>query len=429
MIKALILTHLWSLFIASGAWALQRDGKQRLGTYFPTPKTWLGLIGLCFLPGIISLLPVTMPMRLPAIEIFEVAAPPSGVEPSEKAWSINYLALYFVLGFLLASRTLFRWARLQCISVNPTGEPDVFTTSSNLPPMTRSWPRRAVIIPEGLHNQAALIRHERAHLRHHDAEITLCLLIVRDLLLRNIGLSYLVRQWRLAIEVRADHAATEMLSISERKDYAALLLNGLRSGGDHAGGRTLPCPTAHLTSTRLRSVKMRLTEIMDNKSKPRKRRWVGAMLVAAIGAGTLGILSTLAIADETKMNVAIPHSEITYVVRVPPKMPESCPGLDTNDIKIVGKNMWVDDGPKLQHVMTVGKVILRYDARADGGLENIRVVKSNHPCFESNAKAAVKQWIAKPQDKAVKNIEVMINFMVTGETHEELEPTLNRLLK
>lgn len=427
MIKALILTHLWSLLIASGAWVLQRDRGSQLGTYFPTPIVWLSLILLCFLPGAISLLPVSPLVKLPAIEIFKAPAQASSLEQIENAWSINYLALYFVLGFLLASRTFFRWARLQFISLSPTSEPDIFITTSDLPPLTLSWPRRAVVIPDGLQDKAALIRHERAHLQHHDAEVTLSLLVLRDLMLRGFGFSYLVCQWRLAIELRADQAATKMLSPAERKDYAALLLKGLRPDGDHKDGRTLPCPTAHLTSTRYRSVKMRLSEIMEYRTKPRKRRWSAVLLTSAIGAGILGLLSVNATADD--IGLTTPASEITYMVRVPPKMPESCPGLDTNDIKIVGKNMWIDGSPKLQHVMTVGKVILRYDARADGGLENIRVVETNHPCFESNAKEAVTQWIAKPQDKAVKNIEVMIQFMMTGETHEELEPTLNRLLK
>jgi len=427
MIKALILTHLWTLLIALVAWGLQRDKGGRLGVHFPSPRIWLGLIGLCFFPGLISLLPINSPVSLPAIESFEAAPVPLAFGGGAGAWSINYLIVYSVLALLLAGRTLFGWARLQVMSVDLTDEIDVFTTPSNLPPLTLSWPRRAVVVPNGLQDEAALIRHERAHLRHHDAEVTLCLLVLRDLMLRSFGFSYLVRQWRLAIELRADQAATEMLSPSEKKDYAALLLKGLRPGGDHKDGRTLPCPTAHLTSTRHRSVKMRLAKIMEQSAKPRKRRWSAALLASAMGAGALGLLSVNAAADDAEL--IIPASEITYIVRVPPKMPESCTGLDTNDIKIVGKNMWVDGGPKLQHVMTVGEVILSYDARADGGLENIRIVQSNHPCFESNAKEAVAQWIAKPQDKAVKNIQVMIQFMVQGETHEELEPTLNRLLK
>ncbi len=427
MIKALILTHLWTLMIALVAWGLQRDKGRRLGVHFPSPRIWLGLIGLCFTPGLISLLPINSPVSLPTIEILEAAPAPLTIGGGASGWSINYLIVYFVLALLLVGRTLFGWARLQVISVDLTDEIDVFTTPSNLPPLTLSWPRRAVVVPDGLQDETALIRHERAHLRYHDAEVTLCLLVLRDLMLRSFGFSYLVRQWRLAIELRADQAATEMLSPSERKDYAALLLNGLRPGGDHKDGRTLPCPTAHLTSTRHRSVKMRLAEIMEQCAKPRKRRWSAALLASAMGAGALGLLSVTATADDAEL--IIPASEITYMVRVPPKMPESCTGLDTNDIKIVGKNMWVDSGPKLQHVMTVGEVILSYDARANGVLENIRVVKSNHPCFESNAKEAVAQWIAKPQDKAVTNIQVMIQFIVQGETHEELEPTLNRLLK
>ena len=135
MIKALILTHLWCLLVALCSWVLQRDRGNQLGTHFPAPKVWLGLILLCFLPGAISLLPVSPPVKLLAIEIFKAPAQASSLEQSENAWSINYLALYFVLGFLLASRTFFQWARLQFISLSPTSEPDIFITSSDLPPI------------------------------------------------------------------------------------------------------------------------------------------------------------------------------------------------------------------------------------------------------------------------------------------------------
>ena len=162
------------------------------------------------------------------------------------------------LSVLLMSRTLWRWSRLQILPLMPTTEPDIFTTTSEIPPLTLSWPRRAVVVPLGFQAQTALIQHERAHLHHHDAELTLPLLLLQDVLLRSPGISYLVRQWRLSIELRADQAATKMLTSSERKDYAALLLNVVRSNGGPAEGGTLPCPTAHLTSTRHRSVKMRL---------------------------------------------------------------------------------------------------------------------------------------------------------------------------
>ena len=423
MIKALIITHLWSLLIALVAWALQRDKGDKPGAYFPDPKVWLGLIGLCFLPGLMSLLPVRAPVNLPTIEIFETASNVMAVAQNETVWSINYLALYFGISLLLAARTLFRWARLQLISVTTTKDADVFTTSETLPPLTLSWPRRAIIVPEGLQGETAVIRHERAHMRHHDAEITLGLLIVRDLMLRSFGLSYLVRQWRLAIELRADRAATKILSTSERKDYAALLLNGLRSAGDYTGGRTLPCPTAHLTSTRHRSVKMRLTEIMNHRDKPRKRRWSGALLATAAGAGALGLMSANATANEVGFNPKL--QGITYVVRVAPELPKSCPGLSPNDIKITGRDIWVDGVVKYEHVMELGEVDIKYDARADGSLENIRVIKSNHPCFEPNAKAAVAQWKTEPHGAGARDIAVKIKFIMTAETHEDLESILN----
>ena len=442
MIKALIITHLWSLLIALSAWALQRDKGGRPGAYFPTPAVWLGLIFFCFLPGLISLLPVSPPITLPSIEIFETDIAPSNVEQNENVWSIDNMTIYFTLACLLSSHTLFRWARLQFIPVNPTCEPDVFSTSSNLPPLTLSWPRSAIIVPDGLQNHAALIRHERSHLRHHDAEITLCLLIARDLLLHSFGFSYLVRQWRLSIELRADYAATEMLSTSERKDYAALLLNGLRPGGDHAGGRTLPCPTAHLTSTSHRSFKMRLTEIMDNKSKPRKRRWSAALLTTAIGAGMLGLLSTNAIADDNQRIVQVNGVNIKHTgntrVFVTPQMPDSCPGLEINDNDISERTIMVDDKVvKHLHLLTVGVVDLKYDVRTDGHIENISVVKSNHPCFEPNAITAVAQrklaladqQKTKSLGKAVNDVPVTIKFTIGGETREDFESKLNLVLK
>ena len=432
MIKALILIHLWSIIVAIGAWALQRDSGQRVGTRFPAPRVWLSLITLSLLPGIISVLPVATPIILPNIEIFEILPIAKDFEPVQGSSSLNYLIIYMVLGFLLMGRTAFLWVRLQLLPLIPTDRADIFITNSDLPPLTLSWPRQAIVIPNKLQNQTALIHHEMTHLRHHDAEITLCLLLLQDIMLRSFGFTYLVRQWRLAIELRADQAATEMLTTSERRDYAALLLSGLRSIGDHTDGRTLPCPTAHLTSTHHRSVKMRLTEIMEKKTKPRKHRWNAALLLTSLGAGMLGLMGTNAIAKDGTLTVKadkVITDEIIYTKRVPPKMPANCSGLDPHSIKIEGKTVNINGKSTYQHTAMVGSVVLKYDVRSDGSTHNLRIVKSSHPCFESEAKASVAQWMIEPQGEDIRDVAVMLKFLLTGETHEDLEPEFNDFLK
>jgi len=224
MIKALILIHLWSLVIAAIAWALQCDGSKEVGANFPKPKVWLSLILLCLLPGIIFLLPLSETLNTPKIEIFEFFVMSETEPPTEKLFSLNYPTIYICLALILMGRTLWRWAQLQRLPLQPTSEPDVFETRADKPPLTLSWPRRAIVVPHTLKVDPRLIRHERTHLRHYDAEVTLMLLCLRDLMLRNPAISYLVRQWRLSIELRADHAATKMLTTTQRKDYAALLL-------------------------------------------------------------------------------------------------------------------------------------------------------------------------------------------------------------
>jgi len=432
MIKALILVHLWTLIVTFSAWALQRDGGKPVGASFPTPKIWLSLIALCFLPSIISFMPFNASVNLPQLDIFETLAEPMSPGSEAGPLTINYVALYIGLCLLLMGRTLWRWSRLQCLSLSPTETPDIFTTTDSLPPLTLSWPRRVIVIPKGYQSEPALIRHERVHLNHKDAEITLGLLLVNDILLRNPAMSYLVRQWRLAIELRADQAATKMLTSSDRQDYANLLLHSLRRTGHHADGGALPCPTAHLTSTRHRSVKMRLTHIMKNKPNSHKHRWRAALLLTTLGSGIIGFSSMSAMATDRMVGdraVTFQADEIVYVERVPPRMPASCPGLNVDTIEIKGKEMMINGVSKYQHVVTVGYVVMKYDARPDGSTHNHRIVKSNDPCFEPSAKASLAQWIIKPQDKDIKDITIVMRFMMTGETHEDLNGQLNEFLQ
>ena len=431
MIKALILVHLWSLVVAGGAWVLQRDGDGQIGASFPAPKIWLFLVILSILPGVLYVMPVDTIINFPKIEAFELL--PHQVSDSSAGGSrlLNYLTVYMCFSALLMSRTLWRWSRLQILPLMPTTEPDIFTTTSEIPPLTLSWPRRVVVVPLGFQLQKALIQHERAHLHHRDAEVTLLLLLLQDIMLRSPGISYLVRQWRLSIELRADQAATKMLTSSERKDYAALLLNVLRSNEDPTGRDTLPCPTAHLTSARHRSAKMRLTKIMENKPNPRKKRWSVSLLLTTFGASMIGLMSTAASPKNGVLNTKF--DQVEYVKQTSPQMPDNCPGLLRNlkrdGIKFEEKELTFDGRLVSQHTMNLGTVILSHDVRRGGSIYNPRIISSTHPCFESEAKAAIVQWMAEPQSMEIRDAVVKLHFIISGETIKDLKLQLDDFLE
>lgn len=429
MIEAIILIHLWSLVVAGGAWVLQRDGDGRVGASFPASNIWLILIGLSILPGALYLAPFGTAISMPKIEAFELLAIQVSDSSAEGPGFLNYLMIYLGLSLLLMSRTLWRWSRLQGLPLVPTAEPDIFTTTAALPPLTLSWPRRAVVIPLGLEAQPALMRHERAHLRHNDAELTLLLLFLQDVMLRNPGMSYLVQQWRLSIELRADHAATKMLTTSGRKDYAALLLNIQRP--TRGGGGTLPCPTARLNSTRHRNSKLRLVGIMENEPSARKRRWSAALLLTFTGASVIGLLSAAA-----SENVAVINAEsgqVDYVKKTALQMPANCPGLigdlKRRGIKFEEKEMTVNGRLVSQYTINLGTVVLSHDVRRDGSVYNPDILGSTHPCFEAEAKAAIVQWKADPQGSEIKNVAVKLHFVMSGATNEELNQQLKNFLQ
>ena len=429
MIKALIIIHLWSLVVAAGAWALQRDGNGRIGAHFPSPNIWLTLIILCLAPGALYLIPFGTFISIPTTEALEIFSLQTGDLPTDGTRPLNFLALYISVSVLFMGRTLWRWARLQGLPLKPTDASDLFTTTATLPPLTLSWPRRAVVMPQGFEARAALLRHERAHLRHNDAELTLLLLLLQDMMLRNPGMSFLVRQWRLSIELRADRAATEKLTAPERKDYAALLLDIQRP--TRRRGEALPCPTARLNSRPHRNAKMRLIAIMEDAPGARTRRWGAALLVTSIGASALGLTSAIATASPNVVDMK--SSPIAYVDGTPLQLPTNCPGLE-NDLKARGlkfeeKELAVNGQLVSQHIVRLGTVVLNHDVRRDGSIHNARILDATHPCFEPNAEAAITQWMAEPQEFEIKDAAVKLNFIMSADTPEELNDKLKDYLR
>ena len=429
MIKALILIQLWSLVVAGAAWLLQRDGSGKVGASFPSPNVWLILIILSILPGALYFIPLGSAVTLPDLAIFDELSTQVGGSGAEQATTLNYLAIYLVVGLLLIASTLLRWSRLQRLPLAPTAEPGVYTTTTEVPPLTLSWPRRAVVIPGSGHMRSPLLRHERAHLHHNDAELTLLLLLLRDLMLRTPGFSYLIRQWRLSIELRADRAATHMLTTSERKAYATLLLSAQRPG--QAGGISLPCPTARLGSSRHRSVKMRLGNIMANDSGAPKRRWGAALLLTSVLASGIGLISAAASANVAGYNPD-DYVVLDYINKRPLQLPASCPGLESDlkraGVKFEEQETTVNGQFVSLYSIKLGTVVLGHDVRADGSVFNTRVLDSTHRCFDAQAKAHINQLMTQPQEAETQNVAAKLVFKMFADSPEELSQKLKEFL-
>ncbi len=423
MIKALLVTHFWSLFIAGFAWVLQRDGKGRLGGNFPQPGIWLGLIYLCVVPGIFSFVPVNPPYDMPSIESVGLNVIPTDVVEAFPTFSFSVFWLYIFIASMFMIQTLWRWIKLQNLTVSPTDEPDIYLSSDNIPPLTLSWPRRIVLVPHGMETATGLVTHERTHLKHHDAELTLLMLLMRDFLLRAPGITYLVRQWRLAIELRADLAAITNCSRDERKIYAELLLNGLHPEKLKKDDQALPCPTAHLTSTRYRSVKMRLKNILENETPPRKVRWDYGVAIVTLATILVGAVSVSASPDETE------SEPVKFVQRFPPTFPKNCNGLDLSTVeREFTTTSLPKGGMKNRHRMTIGTVVHSFDVRTDGTLHNLKVISSNHACFEPHATTALKKALAEPQVEP-RGGRLMTKFMFIDDSERENEEALRALIK
>lgn len=417
MIEALGLVHVWSLIVAGGAWYLQRDGNDGTGSRFPGPNVWAMLIWVSLLPGLIYLIPLSDYVVLPQIQGFEAEALRAEVGSQGGIWLPSLLMLYLSGAGVLMARTLWRWFRLQRLPLHPTAEPGVFSTSEPLPPLTLSWPKRVVVIPAGTEASPALIRHERAHLQHNDGELTLLFLLLHDALLRNPGMGFLVQQWRLAIELRADRAATQTLSASDRKSYATLLLQSHRpTSGDET---SLPCPTAQLGASHQRSVKMRLLEIIENRSDVPKRNWRAAIIFALSAAGVVG-LTTAAISAESRSDDR-GLGTVGYITQTSPELPASCPDFETEDVTSERAIITVSGQRVPGYKVRLGTVILRHDVRRNGSVHNPHILDSTNRCFEAAAANALLQWRAEPQPKSVKSVVVKMHFGISGEDLDELK--------
>jgi len=103
-------------------------------------------------------------------------------------------------------------------------------------PACLPWPRRAILLPAGLDGKTRdyVLAHERAHQKYYDAEMTLTLCLLGAVFWLNYPLARLIKQWRFAIELRADAQVLNGAPRTHRKDYAALLLRHAMKEHGHA---------------------------------------------------------------------------------------------------------------------------------------------------------------------------------------------------
>lgn len=426
MIKALLLTHIASLIIAGAAWIFQRDGKGRIGANFPAPTIWLGLIGFCFLPALLCsfLTAAGSPASVQGMNVFTSVFESAEQNLSPASPLAIWPFLYGAVATLLIVRTLWQWARLQRLPMRPGPAPDVWLTDVSVPPLTLSWPRRRIVLPAPLSHEARIIAHERTHLHHHDAEVTLALLVFKGAFLGNPGFGWLTAQWRQAIELRADRRALIGQSEAQKKSYAELLLSlSKKLSEDPSADPVQPCPTAHLNPKRNRSLKMRLNTIISQEPTPHKTRWSAVILTTALGMSALGWASS---AQERPKDTAV-----KIVKRVAPIMPANCTGLDRSKIKVVTEKHFRQKNQ--DHTFTaadVGGAIVKFDVMRDGSIENVVVEKSTHACFDTPSLNSTKQWRAEAQATIVRGERAKIKFLLVSEDGDpSLEEQITDFIK
>ncbi len=138
--------------------------------------------------------------------------------------------------------------------------------------------------------QSMIVRHEHAHLVHHDDRLGLALRIVLAISWFSPFAHWLFARWRQATEIRSDAAALANQSDEMRSVYANTLIEALHI----MAGRVRQYPAASFSTHRIRSEKMRITQIMSGNPTVFKRG--RATLVLAAMAGGISAIGGLAVA-------------------------------------------------------------------------------------------------------------------------------------
>ena len=390
----IIIFALWTVLI----WIVVTGLSVRNIVMDAQPSYWLLAIFLCISGPIISYLIAKMYLSSGGVSPAVYVASRSFHTISAPIYSLPSVALLGAMA-IYVSGVLFLMLKIVLPYVSlmkiAKGAPDlvhentpVIFTNKSIAPCSFGVLNPKIIVPSALvtaltDKQLAMIyAHEQAHISHHDQRTYLALLFVKTVCWPHLAIADLIKRWRTASELRADSYALNGRSVKQRQDYGKMLLGILRN----KGGRTLPCPSATLHLSNYRSAKMRVNNIMNPKQYTGKRhsKKLGLGAAALLLSGVMGMS---AIAGES----ASPDKNAQPETRYPPMFPTNCP-VNEGDI--------------------AAKVYIKFDVDKDGRVENVRVTKSDNPCFNEVSSASVKKWLYKPNTRKLKNVETLIAFKV-----------------
>ena len=274
---------------------------------------------------------------------------------------------------------------------------EITETDQACPPCSTGLFHPVILMPSTLREQLSngqrkmIYAHETAHIRHRDPQVMLALYALKALLWPLPPVHDLARRWLDAAEQRADNAALQGADKNLRENYGRLLLEVLRK----YSGKALPCPSATLNFKHLRSTKMRVKNIMNESPAKLKPLRLKIQLGIMTGIATLfGSYGLIAAAGET----VSPDKDAQPTVRYPPIFPADC---TANPGKYAAS------------------VIVKFDVDKSGTVENIRVTKSDNPCYNKTTKNSVAKWKYEPvlkdgKPRKRKDVQAMITYRLNN---------------
>ena len=344
--------NLWVILTALvfGQWLTSKARTPNIWTYF-IALSLLPLLAAFIIP-LFNTVPFEWAINANSVQTQiermteEVAAPFSG---GLSFWTFGAY-IYGAIAVCKVIGVMARWTRLQLMPLSITETQGIYITDRDVPALALSWPKRCVVLPvtaKALSDEARgqIIAHERAHLKYNDAEITLIYLILQNLFWANPAMRWFVTGWRDAAEIRADRAVTAGTDMPARKAYAQMLISAM---AQENGERARQCPSAYLTSNSLRSVKMRLSEIMTTEPRGGNRFYKGL----AISCGLI-----ISMGGASFMTATAAPADSQPLKRVPPMMPASCPNLDITEIEVQSYTSKIEGKQRQYRGAKVGEVI------------------------------------------------------------------------
>ncbi len=396
ILSYIVMVFCWTLLV----WGICTLAAARLKKLETWPLFWLCATALCVLTPLMSALFVTI-----GAAPFINAAPLSPVLDTMKTniserqvWiGLGKMFLWvYLIGICINIYTIARaWIKLSKAANKPPAKKyksiDIITTKQEYPPCSFGLVRPVILMPAHLYSKLSseeielIYKHEAAHIKARDPLIMTVLLIVKAVYWPHPAIHNLFTRWQLAAEFSADNFALKGATPNLRRQYGLLLVDVLRRCSSR---EALPCPSASLNLSNYRSAKMRVKYIMNPSGVLGKSQYGGFKLLMSASAALFGgALAMSAVAGEG----ISPDKNAQLETRYPPVFPSNCPASE-------GK--------------FAAQVDIKFDVNKAGSIENVRITKSDNPCFNENSVRSVSKWQYKPSQRRLKNVETRLVFMM-----------------